>query len=345
MSMDKAFNAIAQNSLGYQLTPISIRELLYIDSAPETIYGLENGLYRPLIAANKKINKDILKQLISAGHVRLFVDRKKRHLLIDMIQEKLTKVTRSLSIGDPVENGRSQMNLLTVHFEYVYGNITDDDILNKHFQFSKNLCSFLLANSEKLEKLYLEYRKQKHHFIFSQPLLASLLLLGVLKNTRVFSAKEMELLFLTSYFKDIGMSSIPVEKYDDENLSKEDKKRLVNHAETSVEILEGRVPLSPSHMEIIKNHHAFSLLNKELNHDIEIDTPQGDDNIDRPVLVGSETVLICSMDIIAAMVTPRPWREAENLFKVLDLVRVLISDDFSGEFKTIVSYFKNFKKK
>jgi hypothetical protein len=155
----------------------------------------------------------------------------------------------------------------------------------------------------------------------------------------------MEMLFLTSYLKDIGMSSIPTEKYDDDNLSNEDKNKLVNHAENSVDILDGRVPLSPAHLEIIKNHHAFSLLSKELNHDIQPDPMTiSDGELDRPVLVGSETVLICAMDIIAAMVTPRPWRDAEKLFTALDLVRVLISDDFMQEFKTIVSYFKGFKK-
>lgn len=344
--MDRAFMALTQNCLGYKLTPISIRELLYLDSTPCDVYGIEDGLYRPLVKENQAISKDLLKELISQGKIRLFVDRSKRHLLIEKIQDKLTKVTRSLSIGNPVDNGRAQMNLLTVHLEYVYNNTTDDDLLNKHFQFSKSLCSFLLANSDHLEKIYLEYRKQKHHFIFSQPLLASLLLLGVLKNTRMFAAKEMEQLFLTSYLKDIGMSSIPVEKYDDENLSKEDKKSLVMHAENSLEILDGRVPLGPSHMEIIKNHHAFSLLNKELNHDVELDPMSiSDDELARPVLVGTETVLICAMDIIAAMVTPRPWRPAEKLFNALDLVRVLISDDFSQEFKIIVSYFKGFKKK
>lgn len=343
--MDRAFSALSQNSLGYKLTPITIRELLYLEAAPCDVYGLENGLYRPLIRENEAIGKNLLKELISAGKIRLFVDRKKRHLLIEIIQDKLTKVTRSLSIGKPVEKGRSQMNLLTVHLEYVYSNPTDDELLNKHFQYSKNLCSFLLGNSDHLEKIYLEYRKQKHHFIFSQPLLASLLLLGVLKNTRMFSAKEMEMLFLTSYLKDIGMSAIPVEKYDDDNLSKDDKRKLANHAENSIEILEGRVPLSPAHMEIIKNHHAFSLLNKELNHDVDPDPMAiSDEEMERPVLVGSETVLICAMDIIAAMVTPRPWRPAEKLFAALDLVRVLISDDFMQEFKTIVSYFKGFKK-
>jgi len=343
--MDKAFQALAQNSLGYKLTAISIRELLYLDSAPCAIYGLENGLYKPLISDQQSINKTLIKELITNGQIRLFVDRKKRHLLIDKIQDKLTKVTRSLSIGKPVENGRSQMNLLTVHLEYVYANPTDDELLNKHFQFSKNLCSFLLANADHLEKIYLEYKKQKHHFIFSQPLLSSLLLLGVLKNTRMFSAKEMEQLFLTSYLKDIGMSAVPVEKYDDDNLSKEDKKKLVNHAESSIEILEGRVPLEPSHFEIIKNHHAFSLLNKELNHDVIPDPSSlSDEEMDRPVLVGSETVLICATDIIAAMITPRPWRPAQKLFDALDLVRVLISDDFMQEFKTIVSYFKSFKR-
>ena len=131
--------------------------------------------------------------------------------------------------------------------------------------------------------------------------------------------------------------------------SDSDKKILADHAQNSLDILENRLPLSPNYLNIIAHHHAFSIINKEIHHhsEVELSTQliNPEHSFEKPFMIGTETVLICTLDIVAAMITTRPWREAEKLFDALGLVKKLISDDFPQEFKYIVTYFKNFSKK
>lgn len=354
--MSQAFASLIQNSMGFKLRPISIRELIYLEECPCDIYGVKKGLFTRLISAQSNLSKEILRELIKSGHAQLFVYHNDRQLIINKIQEGLLKVTRSLSIGDPFEKSKKQMNLLTINMEYLYLDTVNDDLLSLQAQSAKNLFLFLIENLEIHEKLFYEYINQKHHYIFAQPMICSFLLCGILKSGKLFPLKEMESLFMTSYFKDIGMSAIPTEHYDKKVLSDSDKLILSKHSENSVAILEGRLNLSPTSLNIIKHHHEFSILNKEIHHlsedqtkseklDLGIQYEESSSEFNKPFMIGTETVMVCTLDIIAAMITTRPWRKAEKIFDALDLVRILISDDFPQEFKSIVSYFKNFKKK
>lgn len=328
-----AFSLLEQNSLGLKLVPLSIRELLYLEDSPCDIYGLNHGLYELILKKSAFLNNVILKDLIKRGQTKLFVYRTDHQLIVERQQKNLREITRSLSIGDPVEKGKKQLSLLTINMRFLYENPTDDDALDLQIQSVKNLAYFLLDNHTIHEKLYQEYIKQKHHFVFAQPLLSSLFLIGLLRMSRLFSDKEMENLFLTSFFKDIGMSAIPTEKYDEENLSEEDKKLLARHPDLSVQILTGRLPVTPNHLRIIENHHSFSKLTKGL------DIISESNNL---VVSGFETIIISVMDIISAMIAGRPYQEATTLFESLDMVRILIADQYPQEFKLIVTYFKNF---
>ena len=354
--MSQAFSVLIQNSMGFKLRPISIRELIYLDQCPCDIYGVNKGLFTKLISSESNLSRDILRDLIKSGHAQLFVYHDDRQLIIKEIQESLTKVTRSLSIGDAFEKSKKQMNLLTINMEYLYLDTINDELLSLQAQSAKSLFLFLIENIDIHEKLFYEYINQKHHYIFAQPMISSFLLSGILKLSKQFSLKEMESLFMTSYFKDIGMSAIPTENYEKKTLSDSDKSILSKHAENSIAILQGRLNLSPTSLNIIKHHHEFSNINKEINHlskdetcsvkqDLGLMYKESSTQFDKPFLIGTETVMICTLDIVAAMITPRPWRAAEKLFDALDLVRLLICDDFPQEFKSIVSYFKHFKKK
>lgn len=265
----------------------------------------------------------------------LFVMEDDRNLLKIAQQENLTTVTRSLSIGNSLEKARLQTNLLTLNMGYLYEDPTDDNLLNLQVQSAKNLATFLFNKPQIHEALFNEFVKQGHHYIFAQPFLSTLFLLGVMKNSRLYIDKDIELFFLTSYFKDIGMSAIPVEKYNNENLTDDDKLLLASHPQLSVNILKGRVPLPPNHLKIIENHHIYSTLTNQMNLSSKDDPTN---------VFGFETMMISVMDTVAAMTTDRPFRKAESLFKSLDLIRLLIGDQYPQEFKLIVHYFKNFFK-
>jgi hypothetical protein len=329
-----AYAAIQHNWLVYKLTPISIRELLFMTDTPCDIYAVEDGLFRRILARNSFINKDVIRELIDKGRVHLFVKHEDRGKFIAYIQNSLTSITRSLSAGNPLEKGRRLMALLSLHMAFVYQHPTNDDYLKLQHQAAKNLAYFLMGKVDLHAPLFHEYMKQKNHYIFAQPMISSLFVLGLMKHGQLYSDKEIENLFLASYFKDVGMCSIPVERYDLGQLTENDKLLMNDHAPHSVTILKGRIPLPQSHLAIIENHHAFSLLKGE---DGEYSTPHNSD-----VVIGFETLVVNIMDVVSAMITGRPYRKAQNLYEALELVRALIADKHPQEFRLIVSYFKNF---
>lgn len=330
----RSFQNILDNGLSLKLHPISIRELLYLTETPTEIFGLQDGIYKIILKQYSYLSPQVLKDLIQQGHVRLFIDELKRKEFVETQQNNLRTVMRSLSIDDPFEKGKKALALLTINMGYLYQNPTHDPTLQLQYQTVKNLALFLYNHPEIHEKLYLEFLRQKHHYIFAQPLISSLFVMGVMKQVRMYSEKDVEALFMTSYFKDIGMSAIPVEKYDEARLSEHDKRILSRHPEHSVSILQGRIPLGPNHLRIIENHHSFSLLNKEFGN--------FDPKKDQPVIYGLETMIISVMDIIAAMIAERPYRAASTLFDSLELVKLLIADQYPQEFRIIVTYFKSF---
>jgi hypothetical protein len=327
------FKLIEQNALNYQLTPISFREIFFIPESPCDIYALVDGIFKIVIGKNTTLSGQILKDLLLKNLSQLFVEEIDRDSLRKAQQENLRSVTRSLSIGDPLEKAKLQTNLLTINLGYLYEDPTNDDLLNLQIQSAKNLATFLYNKPQIHEALFREFLKQGHHFIFAQPLISTLFLLGVMKNSRLYIDKDVELFFLTSYLKDIGMSAIPVEKYNQENLDENEKLLLASHPQLSSDILKGRTPLPPNHLKIIENHHIYSTLTNKFN------LTSKDDNAN---LFGFETMMISVMDTVAAMTTDRPFRKSESLFKSLDLVRLLIGDQYPQEFKLIVLYFKNF---
>ncbi len=332
--MNSAFNIIKQSSLSFTLTPIGIRELFYIDNAPCDIYSIsEDRVYEIEIAQNSPISKELLKDLIHSRHANLFVEDHNFIKIVELQNENLRTITRSLSIGNPLNKGRKHLNLLSINLKYLYNDPTNDELLNLQYQSVKNLCSFLLKNQSYIKDLYKHFIKQKHHYIYSQPLMASVFLIGILKHSRIYSDKEIESLFITSYFKDIGMSAVPKSKYAQDKLSLEDKKLLAEHPRLSKEILAGRIPLGPSYLNIIANHHHFSLMN--LNTKIL-------DEEEEEIVSGFETMIIAITDIITAMISERPYRAATTVFEALDLVKLLMAHKYPQEFKLLVLYFRLF---
>ena len=276
MEFTESYDSIKQNLLTLQVVPISIRELLFISTAPCDIYGIKEGLFQRILRKGVFTNKPLLRDLIAKGQVHLFVKRNDRPLIIDNVQKNLLNVTRSLSVGNPVENGRSVMNLLTINMGYLYEDPTNDKHLKLQHQCAKNLVYFLINRINILEPLQKDFIKQKHHFVYAQPLIASIFLLGLMKYSQLYTDQEIENLFITSYFKDIGMSSIPAEKYDQDNLTEKEKELLSRHAQHSVQILRGRLPLSPNHINIIQHHHSFSLLTNDLHLDLKSKEQSGE---------------------------------------------------------------------
>jgi hypothetical protein len=333
--MKNPFKILEQNALNFKLTSIAFREVFFIAEAPCDIYAQIDSLFKIVIHRKSEINNQLLKDILQRKISNLFVMDDDRLLLRAAQQDNLLNVTRSLSIGDPLTKARLQANLLTLNLGYLYEDPTNDSLLALQVQSAKNLAIFLYSKPQIHEELYRGYIGQGHHYIYAQPFLSTLFTMGVMKSAQMYTDKDIELFFLTSYLKDIGMSAIPVEKYNEENLTEDDKHLLATHPQSSVNILKGRVPLPPNHLKIIENHHIYSTLTRRYQLAAK-DDPNS--------IFGFETMIISVMDTVAAMITDRPFRKRETLFKSLDIIRLLISEQYPQEFKLIVVYFKNFFK-
>lgn len=325
------YNFLKQNQLGFQLTPISIRDFAFMQECPCEVYSFNEERFELILQRGDDLNRDIIKNLVLKGHWRLFISFHDKAIIKSIHQENLRKVTRSLSIGDPLQNAKKQIKLLTLNMEQLYNDPTDDEILSLQHQSIKNLAAFLLNNPKIHRQLYKELTKTNFHYAFTQPLLSSIMLLAFLKQTFHFSAKEMESLFVVSYFKDIGMSLVPNSVLNKNDLTEMEKRALHSHPAQSLKILEGRIPLTPEYLQIVENHHSHSMI-----------SPDEEDHINEETIVGVETTIIAAMDTIAAMTTPRPYRDPETLYQALDLVKNIISVQHPQEFKYLVNFFQQF---
>jgi HD-GYP domain-containing protein (c-di-GMP phosphodiesterase class II) len=332
--MQNAKKLFEQNKLSFKLIPVSIRELFVIKKSPVTFFIFKDHLFEPLIKVDDEINIKIFKELLNQGITRLFVTNEDRIVLNDFLKDELTKSARSLSIGDIKSNVSQQTNLLTLTLSQLYHNPLDDHHLKLQYQTAKNLSQLIIENINHIKDFYQDYEKQKHYFILSQPMQSSLLLMGFLDSIKLFNDKEIEYLFLASYFKDIGMSLVPSDLYNKSDLNHEEKLMLAEHSLNSVEILKNRLPFQSHHLEIIANHHQLNpIMQGSLS-----DTFTKDDG----TISGVETILVALMDVIVASTHHRPYREAASLFSILERVKEPLSKEYPAEFKALVYFLRRF---
>ncbi len=323
------------NLLAMQLKEVAPKDLLLLDYSLKDIYTFDNGLFKVVLPEGSAILKKTIKDLLGSGVNNLFVHNEDYELISERLKNELVRITRSLSVGDPAANAKKQVNLLSQNMSELYKDPLDDENLKMQYQCTVNLGKFLLEHKKFLPEIYSDLLDNKHHFVISQPMLASLALIGFLKHLNLFHEKDIEMLFLTSYFKDIGMSFIPEDKLEKDNLSLKEKKVFSKHADNSQSILEGRIPLGRSHLGIIRNHHY---LNRKIDSYIN-KKPYVQKNTD---LIGLETTLVAVFDIIIAMVSERPYREQLSLFQTLELIKEMMADDYPKEFKALVNYLRIF---
>ena len=320
--------SIWQNNLALQLAPISMRELFILNSLPCDLYVFYQGKLSLVREQNTGLDRQLFKEFIRRGMIKLFVKTKVYQLVINEHQKLLINNTRALSIGDKYENISKQLNLLAINMHHLYQNNTNDELLNIQVKATKNLTAVLKDRIKMVPQLFADFTRQKHYYLYAQPLVSSFLLLAFLDFLKLFDDKDQESLFLASYFKDIGMSTIPSDQYDKKFFSLEDKKIFDGHTQQSRLLLSSKHIISPSYLKIIENHHILQkpqLLPEE-----------------KYLLTGIETMLVSAMDIIAAMISDRPYRSATNLYDALERTRILVAKQYPQEFKLLILFFQRF---
>jgi hypothetical protein len=331
----QAQDYLNRHRLPLHLRPVFIGHLALMESLLTPAYGYVNGTFEEVLAANEGITSDFIRDYAQNISSEIFIRNVDYEQLNEKLKEHLVKLTRSLSLGDPLKNSTRHVNLLSLQMQNLYKDPFNDELLNNQFQSTKNLSSLLFNNKNIHRQLYKNASKQNYHYTVMQPLLSSILLLSFTQHTQMFTEKEMQQLFLTSYFKDIGMSFIPREKFEQAHLSDVDKALFAEHAQNSMELLEGRVPLSKTHLFMIQNHHYLNYIIQAKARGIELDD-------DAMILTGVESMLLSAMDILVAMTTKRPYRDPVTAYRALEFLKRVVSDEYPQEFRTLVMYLKHF---
>lgn len=333
------FNSYSeQHRLSLKLRPILVGELYLARKLKHPVFIFKNGVFHPVVNEGSIPSKEQINSLIKNSHREVYVYPEDIREIKNNLESALIKVTRSLSVGDPLENGTKDLKLLSLNLGGLYQNPHNDDLLMIQFQSTQNLSKFMLEN-KKLQPLFFQNLiRENFHFTLSQPMLSSVLLLSFLQSIHLFHDKEIENLFLASYLKDIGISMIPADKYDLKTLTTRDQELFANHADFSFDLLEGRIPLSKNYLTIIKHHHFLNDKMKEL---LQKDKKK---KKEPEIIFGIESTLVSVFDILVAMTTDRPYRKGMSLYQSLELIKKMMADDYPQEFKALVVFLKQFYK-
>ncbi|MBL7663991.1 MAG: hypothetical protein JNM93_02570 [Bacteriovoracaceae bacterium] len=330
-----SINILKQNLLAMQLREVTFKDLLLLDMPLDDVYTFNDNQFFVIISEATPITRELIKSLLNEGVKTVFIKQKDLDVINNKLKNELLRVTRGLSVGNAKENGVKQINYLSKNMAELYKDPLNDENLKTQFQCTTNLSKLLIEHRSFMPEFYTELQKQSHHFTISQPMMASLLLMGFLQQFRLFHEKDIEMIFMTSYFKDIGMSFVPEEKLEKKGLDIFDRKIIGKHAENSLSILEGRVPFSRNHLNIIKNHHY---LNERIKAIYKNENFEPSDKM----LIGLETTIVAVMDVLVAMISDRPYRNGQTLFQSLELIKKIMADDYPLEYKALVNYLRYF---
>lgn len=324
------------HKLTLKLRPVLVGELYLVRKLKHPVYVFKNGIMRAVFQGGSSPTKEQIQVLIKNSFKEVFLFKEDIKEIKANLENALIKITRSLSVGDPLVNGTKDIKLLSLSLGGLYQDPHNDQLLMLQYQSTQNLSKFLLENKKLQGQFYSNLQKENFHFTQSQPMLSSLLLLSFIQSIHLFHDKEIENLFLASYLKDIGLSMIPKEKYDQKLLTERDQDLFANHADFSSDLLDGRIPLSKNYLLMIKNHHFLNDKLKELITQKKIK--------DQNMIYGIESTLVSVFDVLTAMTTDRPYRKGMSLFQSLELIKKMMADDYPQEFKALVIFLKQFYK-
>ncbi len=338
MEVLNGFNTfVDQHKIGFKLTPILVGELYLAKSLKHPVYVFIDETFQPVFTSGTPPSKEQILQLIKSNFKEVYVYREDQEAIKAHLEQALLKITRSLSIGDPLQNGAKELKLLSMNLDNLYRDPHSDERLMLQFQSIQNLGKFLIENKKQQSLLFQNLASENFHFTMIQPMLSSMLLLSFIQNLHLFHEKEVENLFSASYFKDIGFSMIPSDKYDLKDLKPHEKDLFANHADFSFELLEGRLPISKSYLSIIKNHHF-------MNDRIKNIASKNHPHDEQEIIYGIESTLVSVFDIFVAMTSDRPYRKGMTHYKALEVIKKIMADDYPQEFKALVIFLKQFFK-
>ena len=320
--MSATVDLFRQCNSSHQFSSVSIREMIFFTQAPCDLLIYQNHTFQTLLKEKQIMRRDILTKLIQNGVYELFIEYPQLPLFRQCLQEKLHQISRTISAKSSIQNVHTYLSLLIVNMEQLLNKINNHEALNLQYSSIKNLISFLIHNEKIIPSLYQNLQEKNYHYTSTHPLLSTLLLLSFLNYLNIFNKREIELLCICNYFKDIGNALIPKRTLSVENLTPSEKKIIAQHPQYSIKILKGRIPLDDCYFHIISDHHHQKENEKSVK--------------------GIESVLLELIDQVTAMTSLRPYRPPMTLYSALDKIKDIYSYDYEQEFFCLVHFLQKF---
>lgn len=330
--MSSAIKIFQDASLNFQLVPVPLASLLFVDKTPSDIYCYYTGKLIKVISKDDLVDVESLKRILARGIKKAFIYPDLQEEIQRKLSDRLVTHSRGLSMGDPVSNSIKHANLLAYHLDYLIKSPNDDELLLAQFQTTHNFGTFLSENSIIQETVYKDYRKQPAEYRLAHPLLCSIFLLAFIQEAKIYTPNEIQNMFVTSYFKDFGTNILnpefPQIKHEDLNKY---------NTEYSIDILSNRIPLNKPYINIIKKYQEF---NNKLH--VALENDQNIISDDNSAFYGLSSTLFNSVEMIISTLNRKEMQDKYGLYKVLELLKNSIADEYSQEYRMLVQFTKDF---
>lgn len=304
----------------FSFEKISLKEVLFFSSSPCDLYS-NTDLFTPCIFKDQKITKSILMKLVSKKNLEILCKKSDFEIFNSFVKREITDICKKFSHGSPVHNGLRLLNLCLLHQKFVYKDPFNKEILQGHHQITK-LVSEIFVNYQKFTPtIFNKFSKLGHYFLFSQPLKSTLIFSHLLEESKVFEKKFNQTLFITSLFKDIGMSLINERTLLTKNINKKQREEINCHSSYSYLICKDNLHLSTTQLNLIKHHHDIK---------------------SEKILFGPELIFLHFSDVLSAMISDRPYRPKNSLYKALELIKISTPPSNKEEFKFLVNFSTKF---
>lgn len=324
-----------QHQVGLNLVPISVQQLLIMERSIGQVFINTKGVYRAIFDPLTIIKPVEIEQFHKKGITQFYVTEEDFSQIKNLMYQRLQDATRKLSVGDALESGTHYLFTLIQNLSLLYEDYHNQKLLSLIFHTSPSFTIYLQSNKKIISHLYRVVSEDRSHYLFKQPVLSSLFLTAFITQYNIFSPREVQDLFLISLLKDLGMCFLPREAWDTKGLDSFQQEALNKHTQNSVQLLKDRIPIHQSGLHIIEHHHF---------HNDTVRTFLKDQKVEQdPTLVhGIETTVTALSDLVCAMYSPRPYRNAYPVDVIKKITHLILKDNYTEEDKLLSKFIDHF---
>lgn len=323
------------HQVGLNLVPISVQQLLVLERPKNPIYIKTNGVYKAIFEEQAVIKPVEIEQYYKKNQTQFYATEVDFAQIKTLMFQRLQDHTRKLSVGDALESGTNYLNTLLQNLSLLYEDYHNQNLLSLIYQTVPSFTIYLQSNKKLISELYQSVNNERAHYLFKQPILSSLFLTAFITQYNIFSAREVQDLFLISLLKDLGMCFLPRDAWDKRELDSYQQEALNKHALNSVQLLKDRIPIHHSGLHIIEHHHFHNDTVRKYLIDQKIEQD--------PTLVhGIETTITAMSDLVCAMSSPRPYREVYSSEVIKKITHLILKENYSEEDKLLSKFIDHF---